>query len=213
MPTRTAILIAVLALVTGILVYLAVISQSARRAPTTQNLIPTEKPVEKTAQVFFNPQNVDLSSGSATPASSVDVMVDSGGQEIAGVQIELQYDPKALTAVRVTPDATVTSFFGTGATVLFNETKVDTGRISYAIAVSPGQNSKKGVGRLAMFSFQKAFGAPATTIVTFLDKTLVTVLGANQSALKSTAPLSIVLSQTPNVFAPSIIPSVPVTQQ
>ena len=212
MPTRTAILIAVLALVTGILVYLAVTSQSARRAPTTQNIVSTEKPVEKTAQVFFNPQNVDLSSSVAS-ASTVDVMVDSGGAAISGVQVELQYDPKALASVSITPAVDVASFFGTSSTVLFNEVKKDTGRISYAIAIGQGQAAKSGIGKIGMLTFQKAYGAPGTTIVTFLDKTLVTVLGANQSALKSTMPLNIVLSQTPSGTIPSVIPSIPVTPQ
>ena len=207
MPKTTAILIAILALVTGILVYLAVTSQSARRAPTTQNIVPTEKPVEKTAQVFFNPQNVDLSSGSATSALTVDIMVDSGGQDITGVQAELQFDPKALANVKLLPATGTTSFFGSAVNVLFNDVNTQTGRISYATAIPPGGTPKKGVGKIATLNFQKAYGVPSSTQIVFLDKTLVTVLGANQSALKATVPLNIVLfSQTPNGFTPSITP-------
>lgn len=213
MPTRTAILIVILALVTGILVYLAVTSQNARRAPTTQNLIPTEKPVEKTAQVFFNPQNVDISNNSTTSALTVDIMVDSGGQDITGVQAELQFDPKALVNVKLLPGTDAVSFFGSNVSVLFNDVNTQTGRISYATAIPLGGTPKKGVGKIATLTFQKAYGAPSSTQVVFLDKSLVTILGANESALKSTAPLNIVLSQTPSGFTPSTIPSVPVTPQ
>ena len=145
----------------------------------------------------FNPQNVDLSSGSVAPASTVEIMVDSGGQNITGVQVELQFDPKALASVKLLPEANATSFFGSTVSVLFNDVNTQTGRISYATAIPPGGTPKKGVGKIATLNFQKAYGAPSSTQIVFLDKTLVTVLGANQSALKATVPLNIVLSQTP----------------
>ena len=208
MPRKTLILILILAGVTGILIFLALKSQTGRQPVSTQNPAPTLPTVAKTARVLFNPQNVDLTTSAATPTSSVDILVDSGGADISGVQLELQYDPKALTSVKITPTIDSTSFFGSSANVLFNDVKNDTGRISYAIAISAGQAGKTGVGKIATLTFSKAFGAPVSTQVTFLDKTLVTILGANESALKETVPLNITLSSSQVPFVPPASPSV-----
>lgn len=202
MPKKTLYLIIVLTLVTGVLIFLALTSRALKQPTTTQNVIPTSKPVEKTAKVLFNPQNVDLSTGTSTPASSVDILVDTGGAEISGVQVELQYDPKALTNVVIQPSVDAASFFSTGSIVLFNDVKRETGRVSYAIAISQGQTAKRGVGKIAALTFQKAFGAPVSTTVTFLDKTLVTILGENDSALKETVPLTVILSQAQAPYVP-----------
>lgn len=211
MPRKTLILILILAAVTGILIFLAITSQTSKQPITTQAPAPTIKSAEKTAKVLFNPQNIDLSTTAASPTSSVDILVDSGGADISGVQVELQYDPKALTNVIITPAVDETSFFGNSGSILFNDVKRDTGRISYAVAISAGQAGKKGVGKIATLTFSKAFGGPVSTQVTFLDKTLVTVLGANESALKETVPLNITLSSSQTQFTPqtnTVSPSV-----
>ncbi len=194
MPKKTTILILILAAVTGILLFLA-ISETKKPQTPSRPVAPTKKPVEKTAKVFFSPQNLDLSSGTASPTSSVDIMVDTGKAAIAGVQAELAYDPKALSNVRLVPATDQSSFFGSTSVVLFNEASQQTGRISYAIAISPGGNARKGVGKIATLTFQKAFNAPSATQVAFLDKTLVTILGENESVLKESIPLNITLSQ------------------
>ena len=194
MPKKTTILILILAAVTGALVFFAVTSTQ----PQPQKKItvtPIEKPVVKTAKVFFNPQNIDISSGSAVTIQTVDLLIDTGGAEISGVQAELQYDPKALTNVRLIPTADTKSFFGGGSIILFNDIVQDTGRISYVIAIGAGDNPKKGIGKIATLSFQKTPSAPSTTAIRFLDKTLVTILGVNESVLKEAMPLNIILGQ------------------
>ncbi len=215
MPKKTTTLILILALVTGVLVFLAV---SEGQKQTNNQTVPTpaKKVVKKTSKIFFSPQNLDLSSGSASTSSSVDLLVDTSGDDIAGVQAELTYDPKALTAVKLIPDTSEASFFGPTAVVLFNDVDKPTpGRISYAIAINAGQSTRRGTGKIATLTFQKAPGATSSsTTVNFVNKTLVTKLGADQSVLKMTTPLSITLSSsTPNQFYPpvSVIPSVPIT--
>src|SRR3989344_838832 len=183
MPKKTTILILILATVTGILLFLAVTENKKSGAPTITP-VPTKKPVEKTAKVFFNPQNIDLSSGTASPTSTVDLLIDTGNQEIVGVQIEAQYDPKSLANLKLTPALDLASFFGSSAIVLFNDVNQTTGRISYAVAISPKVQTKKGIGKIATVSFSKAFSAEGTTTVSFLDKTIVTILGENESVLK-----------------------------
>jgi hypothetical protein len=208
MPKKTTILIAVLAIVTAVLLFLA-ITQGTKQLNNNQTATPTPHVVEKTAKVFFNPQNVDLAGGSATP-ESVDIMVDTGTGEAAGVQAEMQFDPKALTNVKLVPASDASGFFGAGANVLFNDVNPTTGRISYAIAIAPSQNSHKGVGKIATLTFQRSLNATGSaTKINFLDKTLVTVLGENESVLNEALPLNITFTNsatTPNTVAPVISP-------
>lgn len=195
MAKKTTLLIIILAAVTAVLLYLAITNENQISAPkTAEKTLPVKKPAAKTAKLFFNPQNLDLSSGAASPTSTVDIIVDSGGTDISGVQAELSFDPKAITNVRLTPSL-ADGFFGASANILINEVDSETGRVSFAVAIPPNTAGKAGIGKIATLSFQKAFNAPPTTTVTFLDKTLVTKLGENESVLKETLPLNLVLSQ------------------
>jgi len=201
MPKKTTILILILALITGILLFLAITENKKSGAPTITP-VPTKKPVEKTAKVFFNPQNIDLSSAAGSAVSTVEILVDTGGSQIAGVQIEAQYDPKSLANLKLTPALDLASFFGSSAIVLFNDVNQTTGRISYAVAISPKVQTKKGIGKIATVSFSKAFSAEGTTTVSFLDKTIVTILGENESVLKESVALNITLSTQATPFTP-----------
>lgn len=202
MPRKTTILILILATVTAVLLFLAISEGKKPQAPKT-SITPTKKQVIKTARVFFSPQNIDLSSGTALPTSSVDLLVDTGSQEIVGVQVEAQYDPKSLSNLKLTPALDAASFFGPGAVVLFNDVNQTTGRISYAVAISPQEKTKEGIGKIATVSFSKAFSAQGITTISFLDKTIVTILGENESVLKESVPLNITLSnQTTQPFTP-----------
>ena len=212
MPKKTTILILILAVVTAVLVYLAV-TEGQKQGISQTTTAPTQKVVAKTSKVFFSPQTVDLSSANASNSSTADLVVDTGNDNIAGVQAELQYDPKVLTNVKLIPAADATGFFGPTAVVLFNDVNPTTGRISYAIAINAGQATKKGVGKIATLSFSKTYTATPSTTITFLDKTLVTKLGENESVLKGTAPLTVILNQTvtqtpvyasPTIYYPSV---------
>jgi hypothetical protein len=207
MPRKTTILILILAAVTGLLLFLAVTEGRKPQPPKQETAVPVKEPVQKTARVFFSPQNIDLSSGAATPASTVDLLIDTGGQEIVGVQIEIQYDPQSLSNLRLTPALDQVSFFGPSAVVLFNEANPATGRISYAVAISPNEQAKTGIGKVAAVSFSKAFNAQGTTSIRFLDKTIVTILGENESILKESLPLNVTLSArlTPPPLPPASV--------
>ncbi len=190
MHKQTIILIVILAVVTGVLVFLAVTNQNVLKKNQSK-VVPTAKVVEKTTKVFFNPTSVSVSSAPI----STDIMIDTGGSKIAGVQAELQYDPKAITNVKVNPASDTTGFFGPSATVLFNDVIQASGRISYVIAISPGESGKSGVGKIGTITFTKSPTATSSsTTINFLDKTLVSVLDANDSALKETVPLQITFS-------------------
>lgn len=192
MPKKTTILIAVLAVVTVILLFFAV--TSGQKTPNEIFKPPQQtKKVAKTATVFFRPQNVDLSTSTT---ATVDVMVDSGPSEISGVQVEAEFDPSVISSVTLTPAADQSSFFGPGAVILLNEIKTTTGRVSYATAIDAGQAAKRGVGKIAGLTIQKAPGAQGTsTTINLLDSTAVTVLGESESVLKNATPLTITLTR------------------
>lgn len=192
MPKKTTILIAVLAVITIALLALALTS-----GQNLQNLTqpaPTKKTVQKTTKIYFAPAQVELA---VTGPSTADVMVDTQGSDISGVQIEVQYDPKVLSNVQIIPAVDSSGFFGTSGIILLNEVIPTTGRISYAVAISAGDTTKKGVGKVATISFQKAPGSTLSeSSINLLDKTLVTQLGENDSVLQKTQPLNIVIKQT-----------------
>ena len=202
MPKKTTILILILTAVTGVLLFLAVSEGRKPQAPKA-TITPTKKQVQKTARVFFSPQNIDLSSATGSAVSTVDILVDTGGSQIAGVQVEAQYDPKSLTNLSLIPAADSQGFFGNQANILFNEIIPATGRISFAIGISPNQSPKNGVGKIATLNFQRNFNATSSaTSINFLDKTIVTILGENESVLKESLPLNITLSQSTSPFVP-----------
>lgn len=186
MPKKTTLLIVILAVVTGLLLFLALVST---QSPGLKTNVPEKKLVEKTAKVNFSPQAFSLTDA----AGAVDINVDTGGGDITGVQAEMQYDTKALTNVKLLPDVSGESFFGPRAVVLINEVNTATGRISFVIAINTGDEPRKGTGKIATLTFRKAPNAPASTQVNFLDKTLVTKLGVEESVLKETMPLNVTI--------------------
>jgi len=193
MPKKTTILVIILAIVTVILLVLAV-TESRNQNTQQTNAVPTQKPVERTAQIFFNPGNISATTGTT---QSVDLILNSGNSDIAGVQVELQYDPKALTNVKILPDVTASSFFGSSVNVLFNEPKPDAGTLEFAMGIPPTGTSRKGSGKIATLTFQKLAGTVSTsTTISFKDHTLVTIMQSQQSVLKDTTPLVVNLGQS-----------------
>jgi hypothetical protein len=195
MPKKTTLLLIFLGVVTLMLLFLALVST---RTPGPSTKLPEEKPVEKTAKVYFNPQSINLTA----TEGAVEIMVDTGGSDITGVQAELQYDPKSLANVKLLPKVDDDGFFGSRAVVLFNEVIPATGRISYVIAINTGEATRKGAGKIATLTFSKAQTATTSTQINFLDKTLVTKLGVEESVLKESTPLSITIDTGSQITGP-----------
>lgn len=201
MPKKTTIFIAILAVVTAILVILAIRNEQTPQKITQVTKTPTPTAViPKTTNVTFLPTTIDASTGLPL---TVDILADTNSDQISGIQLELQYDPKLLTNVKIsTPD---NSLFGATNkyTVLFSEVNPTLGRISYAVAIQPNQSSVSGLGKIATVTFQKK--AQTTTLVpqttlSFIDKTMVTKLNETQTVLNKTNALTIQLVPTPNTI-------------
>lgn len=188
MPKKTTILIVILAVITGVLIFLAIRSDQGQQLLNIDTPTPTPNAVQPFAQVAFASPTVDASTGPTT--QSVDVLIDSAEKPVAGVQLELSYDPNALTNVSVkTPTA---SFFGENPSVLISSVDPEQGRISYAVGISATEAEKAGRGTVATITFtvNRQSGLPSTSI-TFLPKSAVTTLSAPSSVLSSVSPLQI----------------------
>lgn len=186
MSKRTLLLIVGLAIVTGGLLFLAFLSEQRKKtteSPLNQTSIPTPtSPAHTTLSLVPNPVIVS-SSGSA----SIDVEMDTQSNDVTAVQLELSYDPKAITNVTISP-----SNFFTNPIVLLKNINQQDGRISYAFGIPSSNSSKKGKGLIATISFNAVnlFGAPTT--ISFLPKTLVTAQGISASVLQTATGTQII---------------------
>lgn len=184
MSKRTIGLIIALIVVTSFLLAIALSPQKttvSKPAP----VLPTPTPVAKTI-IFLSPNPLVTSSTSAT----VDVNIDTKGNNITAVQLELSYDPRLLTVV----DASPSGFFNNPLVLLEN---IDTqnGKISYALAIPPAGAPKRGSGIVATISFKTKMDVGQKTEINVLPKTMVTATGVTSSVLKQARGTTIIFGQ------------------
>lgn len=193
MPRKTTILIVILALITGVLIFLAIRSDKTQEFvnKTLNNSTPTPIVISPYATLSFPTQEIDLSGKIGT--QSVDVMIDTNSQPVAGVQVELSYDPTILTNMRTS--SPITPILGAKPLVLINKVDPTQGRISYAAGITATNGEVNGRGSIVTLSFtvNSAKGVPLTQI-SFLPKSMVTSLLTPESVLKSSTPLKIILT-------------------
>lgn len=185
MPKRTLALIVGLILLTVILLFVALRGGlPTQQKPTPQptgapemTVTPTP-PAYTTLQLSPNPVTV-----TANGTGTVQVMIDTNQNVATGVQIEIAYDPKAITNVVVTPG----TFFQNPLIIpSWNKVDQQNGRISHAQVLTPAQSGVKGKGLVATITFSKVTGtASSQTELQFLPKTAVTQSGVNPSVLKT----------------------------
>ncbi|MBI2442295.1 MAG: hypothetical protein HYV40_00110 [Candidatus Levybacteria bacterium] len=185
MPTKTLTLIGGLIVLTIVLLFVA--TRQGTKQPTPPqpqpSLAPAASPTPTppaytTLQLSPNPVSIE-----AGGKGTVQVLIDTHENTITGVQLELSYDPKALTNVVITPGA-----FFQNPLIIPQWNKVDqaTGRISHAQVLTPAQAGVQGKGIVATITFTRATGTPsAQTTLEFLPKTAVTQSGISPSVLKS----------------------------
>lgn len=203
MSKRTLTLIVALALVTFILVYIAVAPKQTSQTPY-KAMGPKPTPVAA-SRLYMYPTTV-----TASPAGTVDVMLNSTYNKVTAVQLEITYDPKSLTSVDIVPTATSSSLIANPVVLIKN---IDTvkGTISFAVAVPPSGKAMNGLGSIATISFRTVPGATGTTSLSFTPKTLVTAQGVSSSVLKESIGATIMLSSgaasAPAAVSPSPVPT------
>jgi hypothetical protein len=182
MSKRTLILIAFLLVLTGFFIYLAV-SQVPKSSQTKPGaVVPTKKPVPAYTTLMLSPTNLTLSSTTGSVAVMINTGEGSKTNTVTAVQLELQYDPAMITNVTLTPGT-----FFSNAIPLVNTADKESGKVTYALAVSPTATGKAGKGTLATIQFQSLLPKGATTKLSILPTTLITAQGVADSVfLKGT---------------------------
>lgn len=193
MPKRTLALITGLILLTIILLFAATRTSQppVQKVPTPSvplvaTLTPTP-PAYTTLELSPNPVNL-----STNAKGTIQVLINTDQNVATGVQMELSYDPSALTNIQVTPGT-----FFQNALIVPQWNKIDTinGRISHTQVLTPAQSGVKGKGIIATITFTKLAGTNLSqTSMQFLPKTAVTESGISQSVLKTSTGTTIYLS-------------------
>lgn len=192
MSKRTLVLIVFLTALTAFFVYLALSQNRPQQTTPAVSVAPTKKPIPAYTTLTLSPENLSLSSNSG----SLDIRIDTGKgtktNSVTAVQLEVQYDPKMLTAVSITPGA-----FIPNATALVNNVDKTTGSITYALAIPPAGNGATGSGILATIRFSSVVPKGSSTQVTILPTTLVTAQGVAESVLLKATGATIASPATP----------------
>ena len=196
MSKKTIALIIILFLISGGLLYLAFWSKNG--IPTFGSplivdgpVTPEPTPVAHTT-LSLSPSTLIIASSSG----SLNLVIDTSINNATAVQVELAYDPKAITTIDIIPG----DFFTNPVTLLKSIDK-ELGKISYAIAISPTDLPKKGTGTVARLTFTTNLMSGEKTNFTFLPKTLVTGENIPISVLRSTTGATVFYvpqAQTPS---------------
>ena len=167
--------------------------------PPKKKAISVATPVlQAQTKLYFSPAFLKLSS---PLPQEISVMVDTEKNTISQAQVEIQYDPKAVTITSVRSG----NFFS-NTLPLVNKNDAGRGRIEFAIGFSERQRSVNGVGQLAII--QLAPGPEATlsarTQLSFLPKSSVRAQDQTASLLSATENLIIDFSALTPIIQPSL---------
>jgi hypothetical protein len=176
MSKRTIILIVLLVIVSGALLYTAAYQGQKQSDQMAQPMV---TPV-------INAHTILSLSPTTSATNSVDLAINTMGDNVTAVQAEIVYDPTKIRNVKVAQG----SFFPTPI-VLFNQIDQKTGRASYAVGIQPMDQPVKGTGTVATISYDLIPGAKGPITLTFLPKTKVTAEGIAQSVLKTANSITI----------------------
>lgn len=168
-----------------------------------------DSPQEVSLTVTPTPPAYTLLSLSPNPVTTtaaggnVEVVIDTKENSVTGVQLELSYDPAVLTNVTLTPGE-----FFPNATTLLDSVDTATGRVTYALVITPAQTPVKGQGVVARINFNVLPGATGETQIELMPKTEVTQQGIGPSVLKEASGTTVVIGTS--APAPSVQVSTPV---
>lgn len=196
MSKKTLALIITLLILTIVLLLVAVYTQQKPKQ-TTQNqpskeqttkVTPTPNPADTTLTLSPNPV-YPASTGTAS-ATTVDVRINTGKNNISAVQLEMQYDPAVLTGMKIIPG----DFFKNPNVLPIGGVNQQTGRITFAVSPASIRESQSGTGIVAKLQFYPRATAGVTeSEITLLKESLVTQLGEAKSVLKETQSTRVVL--------------------
>lgn len=168
-------LIAFLAIITAVLLTMAL---KTPPIPIVK-ILPTPAPIAQT-QLIFGILSPVPPFQTIKRTYSLPIKITTGTNKVTAVQLELQFDPKVLNNVSIAPG----SFFPKPV-VLLNKIDAKSGRISYALGISPQDQAILGQNSVAVLTFESFNQIPTQTSIQFLPKSLVTAEGVQESVLKT----------------------------
>lgn len=194
-----------LALILGLIILTLVLLGVALLPILRQNQTTEPVPTPTSRKTTLSPTppaftTITLSPNPVTLAQTgtVNVIVDTGGNSLTAVQLEIAYDPTYLTNVSIQPGT-----FFPNPVQLLNTVDDQTGRVTYALGITPAQTPISGSGTVATIMFQRTLSAPAgQTQLDLLPKTLVTQQGSGASVLKATTGTTIIIAEDSTISSP-----------
>ncbi|MEK7573176.1 MAG: cohesin domain-containing protein [Patescibacteria group bacterium] len=198
MSKRTIILIIALLIVT---VGLLAIALAPKKSNVPKDTDVASRPAPSYAHTTMK---INTPAKSASGVSSAIVSIDSGGDNISGVQLELSFDKTKLQIVDVVPGA-----FFPAPTELINKIDNVNGTVSYALIAGIGKAGAKGAGEVATITFREIGKAGEIAAINFEPKSLVTSSETDQSVLKTATSTTFTISssQTTNSAPPVLSPA------
>jgi hypothetical protein len=185
MPKRTLALIIFLIAATVGLVTLSVYTKPVEKVttPITTSTIPLY------VQTTITLSDAITSASTFSGQFQTEATISTGTNKVTAVQLELSYDPKALSNVVITPGT-----FIKNPTVLLKKVDPKLGRISLAMGISLEGSGASGSGQIATITFTPNEGYK-TTEIKFLPTTQVTAEETSKSVLKAATGATFIFEQ------------------
>lgn len=174
MSKKTLSLILTLLVLTIILVWVAISANKTQDPRLSDsnggtNVTPTKK-IEGNTILSMSP-NPSLPTTSSTSARTVNVNIDTKGDTITAVQLEIAYNPALLTNMTIKPG----DFFESPLVLPVGGVNTKTGRITFQVTSGALGSIKSGTGTVATLSFYPVQQTGVlSTPITILEKSLVT---------------------------------------
>ena len=200
---KTILLITGLCILTVALIVLAVkmnkpMNPSQNKTAST----PSPTPVAHTT-LSFSPNTVALTSIAGT--QSLDIMINTNGDPVSGIQLELSFDPKVVSLKTLTQG----TFLPNALTLLPAKIDNTNGTATIIFAKTPAQEAKSGSGLAATLTYTIKPGATASqTMIKILPKSEISATGMRESVLKSedTATITLPAVKGVNTKTPVLTP-------
>ena len=203
LPVRTILLIVVLFLVVVVLLFVTLRSTQKSSSPTSSSTPMTTKPVvKKEAIIYMVPNPLYIPSNVADGKTFVltYININTGANKVSGVQLEMQYDPKVISNVKLSPGT-----FFKNPNIIINTVDQQTGKITYAIGPQLGANStaQSGIGPIAALQFTVTAAVGQSTSFDILPTSEVASSGIPVSVLKDATGARIVISAPSATTSPT----------
>lgn len=183
MPRKTVYLLIGLIMVTIILLALALYNFNGNGAKPTTTQEATKSTSPSYAKAILNilpPQQVVNANGSKTYTVIIRINTPATGlNKISAAQLDISYDPKALSNVDVKAGSLLKN-----PIVLLKKIDTVKGIINFDLAPSPSEKTSFIAGDLAEITFTKNPSAKGTTALNFLPSTIITSGNFAENVLK-----------------------------